>query len=1183
MVKPIIKLEPMPTPTPTPEPKVYPLFRNLTNNPIWFKQENGTVIEIYPSLQDREEIINIKRSIVSALQVTIRDQDGVWSETETDILGKCKVHMTQSQLGNETIVLKKRDMDTCDNRPDQTLLMPSPDQEAIFVYGSTSSIYKLDADKRIKSVEIQQLEWLSPLSKDAGSLGTTMHVLLERNDAVDPSPCSTKPTPPSSRPLKFSHMRSLKPEDLTCGSKPMELIGNLSDALPRDVPHLFLQLIDEMRQCNLDELKALNETYIQCKKVVAPVYDREESYEAKEIMEKHTYFLDALAYVGTEPAVELIVDLITNDSTCLNKSRKVELALSLGLLPYHRITPCTLLNHTLNLARKNSTNMVVILVLGTVVNDALEYPEETCQDLIDTAVEFLVTKIKEDIEKLPVNYDLLKDYNNSEEERKTTFYDSVIHAVKALGNAGVPKNAYLTLLELVNDRRLQTEGRVSVIKAFELIGRRLPLRVAQKTWAVYTNSTEEIEVRLAAFEVFMSTLNADVLSPLNFYELDRQLSTETNSYVKSYTCSYLMALNAVENPTLRRQRTLVNYLLNFNGLFFTCLATDRGFLSSKVIQHYLSLADTPLPRSLPRDVMGVGLFLGTVNTDKAWIPRSVNGKLIANLFGYDLELLEVGARGTGIERLMQQLLGPTGYLRLGTREMGPSGLELPDITLDWNKEDISASTYVKVLGSERWWGYISEPTIMRFLYGKNKNLDTLREAFTEATFGRFSFDTIQDIFYKTLDLVVKGRTKVYQGTFNFTKTIRLGEIRRTIPTILGLPLNLTAVAAGHLQLDALTAVDYCSKTPIVQLLFGIEPRDRLEVYGEIHPKISVLSEVQWVLDAYEVQPKLVFRASATSSFTQRARAVLHDNYTVNFQILEVPENLSVLFNAPYTQYEEVEGVRNVLGIEKRKNTMLYEPISHAGLTLLTDISYPNSTDVDQAPFWPLSGPASLTFVMSREDLRLSGFDITFWNNTNIFLDDGSFSFSIDAMGIGQKLNASAEWSTDTEQKQKLVTVDLVSVPVNMTAEFTGNTTKRLEIEGYVSIDTNVSNTVAYTRFNRTHFYGNLSRSRHAEDRSTAIIVEPEFTLEVTSSLHNNTFGNFSAELRLGDSEWPHWVKANITTRGIMVDINATSNLFTDVNFGYVLPHPVLARKHSLNSLSHYGADLISLSSNLLRL
>ena len=162
-------------------------------------------------------------------------------------------------------------------------------------------------------------------------------------------------------------MRSLKPEDLPCGSTPMDLIGNLSDALPRDVPHLFLQLIDEMRHCNFEELKLLNETYTQCKKVVAPLYEPEESDKAKEIMEKQyvflllascfiyitslvvcsTYFLDALAHVGTEPAVEMIVDLITNDSTCLNRSRKAELALSLGVLPYHYITPCRLLNHTL--------------------------------------------------------------------------------------------------------------------------------------------------------------------------------------------------------------------------------------------------------------------------------------------------------------------------------------------------------------------------------------------------------------------------------------------------------------------------------------------------------------------------------------------------------------------------------------------------------------------------------------------------------------------------------------------------------------------------------------------------------------------------------------------------------------------------------------------------------------------
>lgn len=61
--------------------------------------------------------------------------------------------------------------------------------------------------------------------------------------------------------------------------------------------------------------------------------------------------------------------------------------------------------------------------------------------------------------------------------------------------------------------------------------------------------------------------------------------------------------------------------------------------------------------------------------------------------------------------------------------------------------------------------------------------------------------------------------------------------------------------------------------------------------------MSVVSEVQLVLDAYDIQPKLVLRANATSNFTQSARAVLHDNYTVNVQILEVPESSAMLLNA----------------------------------------------------------------------------------------------------------------------------------------------------------------------------------------------------------------------------------------------------------------------------------------------
>ena len=59
-----------------------------------------------------------------------------------------------------------------------------------------------------------------------------------------------------------------------------------------------------------------------------------------------------------------------------------------------------------------------------------------------------------------------------------------------------------------------------------------------------------------------------------------------------------------------------------------------------MVVHVL-VADINLPRSLPRDVMGIGLSTGVLLNEYSWLPRSASGKVTANLFGYDLELFEV--------------------------------------------------------------------------------------------------------------------------------------------------------------------------------------------------------------------------------------------------------------------------------------------------------------------------------------------------------------------------------------------------------------------------------------------------------------------------------------------------------------------------------------------------------------
>ena len=69
--------------------------------------------------------------------------------------------------------------------------------------------------------------------------------------------------------------------------------------------------------------------------------------------------------------------------------------------------------------------------------------------------------------------------------------------------------------------------------------------------------------------------------------------------------------------------------------------------------------------------------MGVLFGDVEGLPRSATAKLKTNAFGYDFDLIEIGVRGTGIERLIRFLFGPTGYLRLGTRSMKASGLPEP--------------------------------------------------------------------------------------------------------------------------------------------------------------------------------------------------------------------------------------------------------------------------------------------------------------------------------------------------------------------------------------------------------------------------------------------------------------------------------------------------------------------------
>lgn len=168
------------------------------------------------------------------------------------------------------------------------------------------------------------------------------------------------------------------------------------------------------------------------------------------------------------------------------------------------------------------------------------------------------------------------------------------------------------------------------------------------------------------------------------------------------------------------------------------------------------------------------------------------------------------------------------------------------------------------------------------------------------------------------------------------------------------------------------------------------------------------------------------------------------------------------------------------------------------------------------------------------------------------------------MGIGRTLDASAIWFTDPMKTIKFLNVTINSRPANFTAIIHSNPLNLMDMNSSVSLNTTVSNTTVFAIWNSTHVYGNVSRIRHTEDKTTALLKEPEFTLEMNASLWNRTYGNVSAVLFLEGSDQPQWLRSNFTVKGLMVNITAESSKFKKFDLGYVLPLPLRKRKSSFS-------------------
>lgn len=96
-------------------PDANQISQKLQSRSLTFGYDDGKVTAVCPSNEDDQWSVNIKKSIVSALQMSANSKSSKSFVSEVDISGHCET-IYEPILANGTVVRKVKTLNTCKDR-----------------------------------------------------------------------------------------------------------------------------------------------------------------------------------------------------------------------------------------------------------------------------------------------------------------------------------------------------------------------------------------------------------------------------------------------------------------------------------------------------------------------------------------------------------------------------------------------------------------------------------------------------------------------------------------------------------------------------------------------------------------------------------------------------------------------------------------------------------------------------------------------------------------------------------------------------------------------------------------------------------------------------------------------------------------------------------------------------------
>ncbi|XP_067677415.1 uncharacterized protein [Haliotis asinina] len=854
--------------------------RNLERSPLRFSFQDGVIEELCPEDGETTWALNIKRGLLTAVQNSMDHLDRDHSVSERDVTGECHTDYKVIPGWFSYTIKKTKDLLGCTDRTGyhgfvhgMQYRVPSEIQSLPLMKSTHECEQELDKNGLLKSALIRETHTFRPFSR--ATSGATTKVLQRLNYKSQRSGVTTRQDHILHRSgITFEHAydRGNKVQPMRdAENKLRQLCQNTHSDIRPDTPRLFSELVYIIKNLRFDDIKSIYELA----KTGSICTDNSERVR--------NIFLDSIPMASTSASVMFLTDILLKRE--VTGAQATMWIASLSLIHYPTLE---MLQEVKALLDTPQYSKAAMLPISTMVNNYCNHHE-------DCSVETTITNIFSTMERT-IGYGCNVRASNLEMS---------LLALRALGNAGHLDRLTSTLSSCFNRQANPMEVRVAAIQAY----RRLPCTADRsKVMAIYQNSDEDAELRIAAYLTVMQCPSEEIVSRIKVVFM-----SEKAEQVGSFVWSHLTNLMETSSPQKQSIRRIFEEITLGRHFDLSTLRYSRNYESSLFLEKYNT---------------GAMLESNVIFSDKAAIPRSAMMNMTVDLFGSSLNLFEVGGRAEGVEYLIEKYLSQYTFFR--------DWLPKNDVGFN-NVSDLKLDMYMRIFGNEMYNGHF-------------KGVDPI------ASVKNFNF----------LNFLTKMSKK---QDYSFTQSMMILDSSMIIPTSCGLPLTLSVNGSASIDLQASGQIDlrniFTSSRSF--LIDGIlKPSGSIKITGTMSMDAIVTKTGLRVVNTWHSSTALKGHVEL------RRGKILSAEVHLPQQTMEILD-VSTEFFSIHGDHEKKEDL--VTG--NRKKLKLCTGARAAiitGLELCNEFQWPSASMVDDAPYFPFTGPFSQSLVLHKRD-RHTGYTI----------------------------------------------------------------------------------------------------------------------------------------------------------------------------------------------------------------